>query len=278
MSDTKKILVPVDFTIVSECAMDHAETLAKAIEAEVHLLHVIEDAEGAAEAKQKLEATIEKRSAAGTNVPFHYHTRIGNIFEDIGDAASEVGASLIIMGTHGPKGLQHLIGSNALRVITHSKVPFVVVQERGIRADGYKHIVVPLDLHKETRQKLTLVGDMAKYFGSRVHLITPNETDEFLGNQVRNNIKFANQYLKDRGIEHEATIAEAGEDFEKAVIKLSVKVDADLIAIMNLKQNSLIGMLGGRYEQAMITNDPQIPVMCMNPRQTAAESAVWTFQ
>jgi nucleotide-binding universal stress UspA family protein len=278
MSDSKKILVPTDFTVVADCALNHAATLGKVIQAEVNLLHVVEKTEGAAGAKEKLEAQIAKVKADYPDVVFNYHTRIGSIFEDIGDAAAEIGATMIIMGTHGMKGLQYLIGSNALRVITNSSVPFVVVQERKIREDGYKHIVVPLDLHKETRQKLTLVGDMAKYFGSRVHLITPNEDDEFLSNQLKRNIQFGHQYLKDRGIEHEATIAREGEDFAKEVIRLSIKVDADMIAIMNLKQNSLLGMLGGSYEQDMITNEPQIPVMCMNPKDTTSGGGGWTFQ
>ncbi len=278
MSDTKKILVPTDFTSVADCAVDHAQTLAKASGAEIHLLHVIDEAEDAGDAKVKLEAKVGQLKGGDSSITFEYHTRVGNIFEDIGDAAAEIGASLIIMGTHGPKGLQHLVGSNALRVITHSTIPFVVVQERAIRQDGYKHIIVPLDLQKETRQKLTLVGDMAKYFGSKVHLVTPNESDEFLVNQLRNNIKFAHQYLRDRGIDHDSTIIESGDGFEKAVVKLAVKIDADLIAIMNLKQNSLLGMLGGRYEQAMITNEPQVPVMCMNPRETTSGGGVWSFQ
>ena len=278
MSDTKKILVPVDFTSVSDCALDHAQTLALVSSAEVHLLHVIGSADEATAAKVKLDAKVKQLTSGCPTLRFEYHTRVGNIFEDIGDAAAEIGASLIIMGTHGPKGLQHLVGSNALRVITHSTIPFIVVQERAIRKDGYKHIIVPLDLHKETRQKLTLVGDMAKYFGSKVHLVTPSETDEFLVNQLRNNIKFAHQYLKDRGIDHDSTVTDSNDDFEKAVVKLAVKIDADLLAIMNLKQNSLLGMLGGRYEQAMITNEPQVPVMCMNPRETTSGGGVWSFQ
>ena len=85
MSDTTKILVPTDFTSVSECAINHAETLAKAIEAEIHLLHVIDDADEASKAKVKLEEQVGKmrESAGGTKIEFH--TRVGNIFEDIGD-------------------------------------------------------------------------------------------------------------------------------------------------------------------------------------------------
>jgi nucleotide-binding universal stress UspA family protein len=88
------------------------------------------------------------------------------------------------MGTHGQHGWQHITGSHALKVITHSTIPFIVVQEKNIKETGYDDIVVPLDLSKETKQKLAYVANIATYFNSRVHLITPDESDEFLKRQV----------------------------------------------------------------------------------------------
>ena len=176
------------------------------------------------------------------------------------------------------RGMQFITGSRALRVITSSNVPFVVVQERMIKDVGYRNIVVPLDLHKETRQKLTVVAEMAKTFGSKVHLITPKEDDEFLHNQLLNHIKFADQYLTERGIEHVATIAKSdSSDFVKAVVRHSVEIDADLIAIMNLTEGNIFGVLGVPYEQEVIANEAQIPVVCMNPIATGVGGG-WTMQ
>lgn len=279
MSQKKsKILVPTDFTKVADVAMSHALKLAETTGAEIYLLHVVPKQSETEEARAKLEAEVERAKKLGTAIPLHKLVRVGSIFEDIGDAAAEIDASLIVMGTHGMRGMQFITGSRALRVIISSAVPFIVVQERGIKAGGYDSIVVPLDLHKETRQKLTLVADMAKTFGSKVHLITPKEEDEFLHNQLLNHLRFAKQYLEERGIPHDATIAEQDSgDFVKAVVDHAVKVDADLITIMNLAQGNIFGVLGVPYEQEIITNEAQIPVMCMNPRETSVGGG-WTFQ
>ena len=51
------------------------------------------------------------------------------------------------MGTHGASRWQKITGSNALKVITNSPVPFIIVQEKLIQDSGYDHIVVPLDLN-----------------------------------------------------------------------------------------------------------------------------------
>jgi nucleotide-binding universal stress UspA family protein len=272
-----KILVPTDFTKVSDVALTHAMNLAGQTGAEVYLLHVVPKQSDVDDARAKLDLEVERTRALG-NAAVHKLVRIGSIFEDIGDAAAEIDASLILMGTHGMRGMQFLTGSRALRVITSSPVPFIVVQERSIKEGGYDSIVVPLDLHKETRQKLTLVAAMAKTFNSKVHLLVPREDDEFLHKQLVNHIKFANQYLDERGIQHDATIAEEdSNDFVKALVKHAIKVDADLIAIMNLAQGNIFGVLGVPYEQEIITNEAMIPVMCMNPRENTTGGG-WTFQ
>jgi nucleotide-binding universal stress UspA family protein len=272
-----KILVPTDFTKVSDVALDHAMNLAGHTGAEVYLLHVVAKQSEVDDARTKLDLEVERAKQLG-GATVHKLVRIGSIFEDIGDAAAEIDASLILMGTHGMRGMQFLTGSRALRVITSSPVPFIVVQERSIKEQGYDSIVVPLDLHKETRQKLTLVAAMAKTFKSKVHLLVPKEDDEFLHKQLVNHIKFSTQYLEERGIEHDATIAEEdSNDFVKALVKHAIKVDADLIAIMNLAQGNIFGVLGVPYEQEIITNEAQIPVMCMNPRENTSGGG-WTFQ
>lgn len=275
---TSKILVPTDFTKVADCAMNHAMTVAGKTGAPVHILHVVEKQAHVEEARRKLDLEVARAKKWNDRVIVEPMVRVGSIYEDIGDAAAEVGAGMIIMGTHGMRGMQFITGSRALRVITSSSVPFVVVQERMIKDIGYRNIVVPLDLHKETRQKLTLVAEMAKTFGSKVHLLTPKEDDEFLHKQLLNSLRFADQYLGERGIEHVATISkEDSGDFVKAVVRHAVEIDADLIAIMNLTEGNIFGLLGVPYEQEIIANEAQIPVMCMNPVTTGVGGG-WTMQ
>jgi nucleotide-binding universal stress UspA family protein len=190
--------------------------------------------------------------------------RVGSIFEDIGEFAAEHHAELIFMGTHGAHGWQHITGSYALKVITSSSVPFIIIQEKGVKPSGYDDIVVPMDLHKETKQKLAIVANLATYFNSRVHVITPDESDEFLRHQVLANISFANKFFADRGIDVTTTLAPSS-GFDKEVVKHAVSLDADLIAIMNLNRSNFFGSITANYEQYIITNDAKIPALVVNP-------------
>ncbi len=274
----KKFIVPFDFTEVAESAIEHAMITAQVIGADVHLLHVVSKKEAISEAKIKLASTVEKALAttSSQDVTIVSHVRVGNIFDDIADFALEIGAELIFMGTHGAHGWQHITGSHALKVVTNSPTPFVIVQETRINDSGYDDIIVPLDLHKETKQKLTLVANMAKYFNSRVHVVIPDETDEFLQHTVKANIIFANKFFGERNIEVTTTLAPS-KDFDKEVVEHAVKVNADLIAIMNIQKNQLLGVFGSSHEQYMITNEAKIPVLVVNPiNATNAYQAIFT--
>ena len=177
------------------------------------------------------------------------------------------------MGTHGATGWQKIVGSDALKVITNSGAPFVVVQEKGVKENGYDDIVVPLDLDKATKQKLVIVADLAKFFNSRIHLVMPQETDEFLLHQLQSNIIFAKKYLTEKGISFKTKIVDG--NFGKDVLRYAVQMDADLIAIMNMQGNRIGGnLLANSAEQMLITNDAEIPVVIINPQSTGNSGSV----
>lgn len=273
---SKKFLVPTDFTEVAHTAMIHAADLAKSVGAEIHLLNIVEDKEDLDKAHSKIDDEIEFLKRYSEETVVHSIVRVGNIFEDIGDVAAEIDAGLIIMGTHGASGWQKVTGSYAMKVITNSKVPFIVTQKGTNKQSGYDKILVPLDLHNETKQKLEMVADMAVYFDSEVHIITPKESDEFLRNKLNGNIAYAKKYLAEKKVKCAAHIADKPGDFVDQLLDLAGEIGADLITIMNLQRNSLMGMLGSRYEQQIITNEDQTPVLCVNPREvTSATGSVF---
>lgn len=263
----KVFIVPHDFTSVGDIALEHAIATARPLNAAVHLLHVVSKDGQIKEATEKLESVVARYTSDGVEiVPV---VRIGSIFEDIGEYAAEHTAELIFMGTHGAHGWQHLTGSHALKVVTSSSVPFIIVQEKTVKPTGYDSIVVPMDLHKETKQKLSIVASLAKYFNSKVHVVTPDESDEYLRHQVNSNIVFSERFFKERGVVMTSAIVSSS-GFDKEVVKYAVSVDADLIAIMNLNRSSFLNAITANYEQYIITNDALIPTLILNPIDTAS--------
>lgn len=268
----KKIIVPTDFTSVGDSAVRYALDLAKHAGGNIFLLHIVKNQDGLDEARTKLEK-IAASNPDNSGNPLGVIVRVGNIFDDIPNVAHEENAELVIMGTHGMRGMQFIVGSNALRIITESKVPMIIVQEGTKFSAKVSKLMLPLDLHKETKQKLKIAGDVAERFKSEVHLISPKETDEYLLNFLKRNISYAEGFLESKDIKYKTVITEAGSGgFVSDLLEYAAAEGIDMICIMNTAEERLIHAFGMDSEQKIITNEAQIPVMVINPAATLVDS------
>lgn len=264
MSENSNLfLVPTDFTPVAQCALDHALQVARTVNGEVTLLHVVAKDKERAQAQARVDEQAKAASAA-SGIPVKGIVKEGNIFDDIGGVAETLGAKLIFMGTHGVKGVQHILGSYAVKVITNSNVPFVVVQERGVR-QGYRKIILPMDLSKESKHKLDLTIKMAKYFGSKIYIYSQLESDQFIKNAIERNTGYAQNEMKKNGIDYELHTAKESGNFVKQMLRFATENDADLIAVVNSQERGVHELLSGTSEREIITNEAEIPVMVVNP-------------
>ena len=269
-----KLLVPTDFSEVAQSAMQHAIKFAEIINADVALLHVVSSREDVEQAKEKLNKEITLGNSFSNTCKITSFVRIGNIFEDIGDVAAELGISLIFMGTHKASRWQKLVGSRAIKVITSSPVPFIVTQEKLMNSNGYDNIVVPLDLNVETKQKLELVAKIAHYFDSEVHLLTNDNSDEFIKTKLKANQIWASNYLESKDIKNSSHLVEQGDSLTEGIFKLSKEVDADLIAIMNLADETVLGLFENSFQEEIVANDLKVPVLCVNPHPVTKVSGI----
>jgi universal stress protein A len=133
----RSILVPVDFDEGAVIALNLAKELAAIGDATIHLMHVIPVVLAPGEAahllfvrEDEVKATLEKmrREQLG-GFRHQVHVRSGDIVRNISDAAHELNADLIIMPTHGRRGLPRLfLGSVAERVIRDASCPVLTVR------------------------------------------------------------------------------------------------------------------------------------------------------
>ena len=269
-----KLLVPTDFSEVAQSAMQHAIKFSEIINADVVLLHVVSSRDEVEEAKEKLSKEITLGNSISNSCNLISFVRIGNIFEDIGDVAAELGISLIFMGTHKASRWQKLVGSRAIKVISSSPVPFIVTQEKLMNSSGYDNIVVPLDLNVETKQKLELVAKIAHYFDSQVHLLTNDDSDEFIKTKLKANQLWASNYLESKDIKNSSHLVDHDDSLTEGIFKLSKEVDADLIAIMNLEDETVLGLYENTFQEEIVANDLKVPVLCVNPHPVTKVSGI----
>ena len=259
------ILIPWDFTPVAECALQHGFKFAeKAMSKKIVLIHIIKSEKDQSGATEKLtQIASEHKGKNGVDV--EALVRKGSIFTTIGEVASEINAELVIMGTHGLKGMQKLTGSWALKVIVSSKVPFVVVQEPPNETD-LKDIVFPVDFKRESKEKLSWVSYLHRYFNPKFHIIKPNTTDVGFIKRIKANIAFSRKFMDAKGIDYEIHTAEGKKNFPLEIMDFGKSVNADLILILSTKNIGITDYVLGAQEQYIIANSSKIPVMVVNPR------------
>lgn len=189
----------------------------------------------------------------------------GKIYEEIQKAAKKLKCSFIIMGTAGSTGLKRFIGSNALRVIRESPCPVITIKGKKHRS-GCKDIVLPLDLQKETKEKVSKAIELSKLFGSTIHLITilPND-DEFIVNKLTRQLQQVREFLEEHKVPCDSELIE-GDDIAEEVVKYSKKVKADLIMVMTQQEMDWTDMFISPAAQTII-NSSDIPVLSIRPME-----------
>ncbi len=273
MEEHKKlIVVPWDFTHVAEHALAHAVKISRMVGNDICLLHVVDtgiSSKDEAEKKAKLQHVSEETNK-NFNVPVSYHIVKGSIFSAIAEYANEKEASLVVMGTHGMKGMQKLTGSWALKVIVKSKIPFIVVQDAPVDQERYHNIVFPVDFRGENKEKMQMAIFMGKYFESKIHMLVSLSTDSSLLKKTNVNLNFAIKFLIQNNIDYEIHEVPRG-DFAQQTLDFAQKINADLLLIMTTKNITMADYVMGASEQFIIANSSKIPVCCVNPKATFAK-------
>lgn len=261
----KSILVPVDFTEVTENALIYAMPLAKRLNAGIILLNFVKKDSEVPTSTEKLNALKEKHTTS--DLIISVYAEVGGI-KDMGDFAKKNNAGLIVMGTHGLKGMQYLVGSKALSVIANSEVPFVVVQELPQKST-FSEIVVPMDFVSEEKVVLGSASKFAKALGARLRIIAARYKDESLSQKVKLNLSFAKRFLKSGDVDYTIDIAPGKQSFEDEIMDFAKTIDADLIGLVNHREDGYKNLFGKNFDQNILTNDLKIPVFIFTARKVS---------
>ena len=254
---TSKLLVPFDFTSVTESAVKDAINIAKQTKAEVYLLHIVKNNRALNEANTKLDNFANNLNNKG--VVIKTRVEVGSIFEDIGRVAEEIKAAVIIMGTHGVKGMQKIFGSFAIKVITSTSVPFMVVQEKLINREINK-IVLPVTASKESLQILTSTANLAKALKATVEVVYETKSEAPMQRKIKNYAQIALTQLAEQGVPNAKAYKLNGKGtYQDQIIDFSVRHGADLIAVAYYTEKVFAQF--DKFAQELITNKHQIPTL-----------------
>lgn len=192
MKPITKILFPTDFSECSQQALGHAVFLAEQYGAQLHMLHAIllhdEDPNNPLYSFPDPDEIYRTVSAAA-------HSRLAELLKEHGtdkldikevqrrgiapgpvilEYAQEAGIDLIVMGTHGRRGLGRLfLGSVAEEVVRLAKCPVLTLRQHKEprAADKVAQILVPIDFSEHARDALERAVELSKVYDSKLLLL-----------------------------------------------------------------------------------------------------------
>jgi nucleotide-binding universal stress UspA family protein len=261
-------LVPHDFTSVGETATRHALEMARQTRGEVHLLNIVKSTGEKPEAQKKFDEAVAKLNLSASDPKVVVHVEAGNIFTDIAKKASEIRASYIIMGTHGAKGMQKVFGSFAIKVITSTFVPFIIVTEGSIPRTKIQKIVFPINSTSESLQISKFAGNKAEEFNREIHIIAPQEKDLELKRKITIYMDLVNKQLQKKNLKVITAMVEKKKAYQDAIMQYAKEQKADIIAI-SYHSDRLLPQLDS-FAQSLITNSEKLPVLIINSKEVTS--------
>ena len=258
------ILVTWDFSEKAEDALEHAVLAGKRLKNKVGLLHIVKKATEIQTATERINGILANKYGSEESKPLVF-VKEGNIFTTISETANEMEATMVFMGTHGIKGMQKFLGSWALKVIAHTKVPFVVVQDKP-KNDTYKNIVLPVTFRKENKECINWALYFAKHFSSHFHIFKAKHNDPNFIKGIDSNIFFLRKFFTSKGIPFDVIEAKGEDDYVIETIQFAMSCNADALMTVITKDIGFTDYVLGAHEQFIIANEANLPVICINPR------------
>lgn len=184
----RRILVPTDFSSTANNALSLATRIAKRFDAELHVLHVRVLREDphldvpsqeqierlAATADEGIERALLSSDLGEGSVPTHPHLARGiSAAEVITEMSRDLECDVIVMGTHGRRGLTSmLLGSVAGAVVRTAPVPVLSVRpEIDAGAQRIRRLLVPHDFSDQSELALEVAAAWARKLQASVNLV-----------------------------------------------------------------------------------------------------------
>lgn len=268
----KKILVPTDFSKISISALEVAVEVAKKANAEIILLHVVEEATPDSysivgewrksenwsdklftlklleKAKGQLEKVVlDPRFDA---VKITGELRLGNPFHGMNAIITGQKVDLVVMGTQGKTKLEHmLIGSNTERVVRHAKCPVLSINKRPAKVN-FKNIVYATAMHKDEEIFAKLIKETQGIYNSKIHLVRVNTPGNFQRDFVVRD--YMEKFAKKLGLKNYTINIFNDLTEEDGIIYFAESIGADLIAMATHGRTGFAHVLAGSIAEDVV--------------------------
>lgn len=276
----KKILVPTDFSKPAMIAAEVAADIAKKANAELTLLHVVEEAvsnslnvEGQVsaggqweeklftmklieKAKKQLTKLVEDSKFDGVKVK--QELRVGSPYHGMNTIIVEKKVDLVVMGTAGRSDLeQMIIGSNTEKIVRMSHCPVLTMHAKPASQD-FKNIVYATSMDKDEEVFSRIVRNTQKLYDSTIHLVRINTPGNFQRDVVVK--RYMQDFAKKLQLKNFTINVFNDVSEEEGIIYFADSIGADLIAMATHGRTGFAHVLAGSIAEDVVSHSKR-PVL-----------------
>lgn len=268
----KSVIVGTDFSKGSYVALEIAVDIANKLQTGIRLVWVKKEKKLSSNeqmemtthlAEEKLQQLCDQYKPNLLHGEISWEIRSGKVANCISEVAKEEEAPMVVIGTNGASGFEkYWMGSTAVRILQESPCPTLTIREGFNFHKKLEHIVVPIRVNANSRQKVVPAAQMARIFGSQVHILGLLETAQD-ALTLRTYLKQVETFFANEGIAY-TCCGRRYENYSKTVLDYASSINADLVVI-NTEQDRLLARLFLGTNAQQIVHRSQIPILCIHP-------------
>jgi len=272
----KTIIVPTDFSAISNNAIDYAVDLAQATNSSILLFHAyqvpvsmtdvpivllsVEDLQKNNEAKMgDLKRSLQERT--GNAIKVYAETKLGDTVDELEDICEKVKPFAVVMGTKGATGMERvLFGSTTLTTIRHLSWPVIVVPP-GKKYSTIKRVGFACDFREVVNTTPThFIKDFVKEFNAELHVLNVDYKNSHFKPDTPQESVLLHTLLEDLNPKYDF-IEDA--NIEVGIEKFAEKNNLDLVITIPKKHKLLEGLFRKSHTKDLIFHS-HLPIMCVH--------------
>ena len=273
----QSILIPTDFTSISDTASETAIKLAKKLGYDLVYMHMIQATpqdiinqgerkdfgkkvfDEVSEKNQKMDKYLKEASKESVNAEaiLNYDRSYSTLLQ----YAEEHHISMIIMGTHGSRGIREVFkGSNSQMVSRLSSVPVLVVKE-GYVHKSLKHIVFLSDFQEHPGEGYKNVVQLARKAEMRLHLVYINTPGHFTKHKDLHSKM--NDYVKGHSDVIESQELFNAYDIEQGIEEYCDLHEVDIVSMVTHHREGTSSLFHSSLTEKLV-NHLKLPVLSLH--------------
>ncbi|MFB1066702.1 universal stress protein [Natrinema sp. H-ect4] len=263
------ILVATDGSDIAANAASMGISLARRFGGEIHALAIAEERRDNAARRSKREADAEAIAAQARQADCEADAivRSGRPADEIPATATEVGADLIVLGTHGRTGLsQALLGSVALEVLREARQPVLTVgPDAALEGPELDDVLLATDGWSGSRAATEHAISLADSADARLHALyavdvnfdAPEQREAFEEHGKKTMTAVADR-AEERGVEVTRTVVDGSA--HEVILEYAADADVDLLVMGTESKTTLERLVVGSVSQRVVPN-ASVPVV-----------------